>query len=42
VKHLHPDKLRSKGLSDEVIATINDQMARINAAWESVKRERSL
>ena len=42
VKHLHPDTLRSKGLPDEVIATINDQMARINAAWESVKRERSL
>jgi DnaJ like chaperone protein len=42
VKHLHPDTLRSKGLPDEVIATINDQMSRINAAWESVKRERSL
>ena len=42
VKHLHPDTLRSKGLPDEVIATINDQMACINAAWESVKRERSL
>ena len=42
VKHLHPDALRSKGLPDEVIATVTDQMARINAAWESVKRERRL
>ena len=42
VKHLHPDMLRSKGLPDEVIATVNDQMARINAAWEAVKRERFL
>ena len=42
VKHLHPDTLRSKGLPDEVMATINDQMRRINAAWESVKRERRL
>ena len=40
VKHLHPDALRSKGLPDEVIATVNDQMARINAAWEAIKRER--
>ena len=40
VKHLHPDTLRSKGLPDEVIATINEQMTRINAAWEAVKRER--
>ena len=42
VKHLHPDTLRSKGLPDEVIATVNDQMTRINAAWETIKRARRL
>ena len=42
VKHLHPDTLRSKGLPNEIIAAVTDQMARINAAWEAVKRERFL
>ena len=42
VKHLHPDTLRSKGLPEEVIATVNEQMTRINAAWEMVKRDRRL
>ena len=40
VKHLHPDTLRSKGLPDEVIETVNAQMARVNAAWTAIKNER--
>ena len=42
VKHLHPDTLRSKGLSEEVIETVTAQMTRVNAAWETIKRERRL
>ena len=40
VKHLHPDTLRGKDLPDEVIETVGKEMARVNAAWTSIKRER--
>ena len=41
-KQLHPDVLRAQGLSDELIAKANDQMARINAAWNEIKQTRKL
>lgn len=40
VKRLHPDTLRGKDLPEEVIETVGDQMARVNAAWAAIKRER--
>ncbi|MBQ7188129.1 MAG: TerB family tellurite resistance protein [Kiritimatiellae bacterium] len=42
VKQLHPDVLRAQGLSDELIAKANDQMARLNAAWNEIKQQRGL
>lgn len=41
-KQLHPDALRAQGLSDELLSRANEQMARINAAWSEIKRERGL
>ena len=41
-KRLHPDTLRAQGLPDEIIAAANEQMSRVNAAWNAVKRERHL
>lgn len=41
-KKLHPDILKAQGLSDVLIAKANDQMARINAAWDEIKKERSI
>ena len=41
-KQLHPDVLRAQGLSEELIAKANDQMARVNAAWAEIKRERGI
>ena len=40
-KH-HPDLLRAQGLPEEMIARANEQMARINAAWDEIKRARSI
>lgn len=40
VRNLHPDTLRGKDVSDEVIRTVNDRMARVNAAWAEIKNER--
>lgn len=42
VKHLHPDTLRGKDVSDEVIETVNEKMARVNAAWTAIKSERNM
>ena len=41
-KQLHPDVLRAQGLSEELISKANDQMARINAAWSTVRQERGI
>jgi DnaJ like chaperone protein len=41
-KKLHPDILKAQGLSDALIAKANDQMARINAAWDEIKKERKI
>jgi len=41
-KRLHPDALRAQGVSEELLARANEQMARLNAAWAEVKRKRGL
>ena len=38
----HPDSLASRGIPAEFIASANDKVARINAAWDRIKRERGL
>ena len=40
-KH-HPDLLRAQGLPEEMVARSTEQMARINVAWEEIKRSRHL
>lgn len=41
-KNLHPDVLRAKGLSEELIALASAQMSRINEAWARIKIERRI
>lgn len=45
-KHLmrenHPDSLASRGAAPALIAKASDKVARINAAWDRIKRERGL
>lgn len=41
-KRLHPDLLRAQGLPDELVEKANEQMARLNAAWDRIRRERNL
>jgi DnaJ like chaperone protein len=38
----HPDSLASRGVPAEFIARANEKVARINAAWDQIKRERNL
>jgi DnaJ like chaperone protein len=38
----HPDSLASQGMPAEYIARAGDKVARINAAWDRIKRERGL
>ena len=38
----HPDSLASRGVPPEFIASAGDKVARINAAWDRVKRDRRL
>ena len=42
VRENHPDTLASRGASPERITRASDTVARINAAWDSIKRERGL
>ena len=41
-KQLHPDVLRAQGLSDELISRASEQMARLNAAWATLRQKRRL
>lgn len=41
-KKYHPDLLRAKGCSASAIADATTRMARINAAWEKVKKSRGI
>ncbi|MDE2005701.1 MAG: TerB family tellurite resistance protein [Rhodospirillales bacterium] len=38
----HPDSLAARGLGAEAIARAGEKVARINAAWDRIKRERGL
>jgi len=38
----HPDSLASRGVPPEFIARATDRAARVNAAWDRIKRERGL
>jgi DnaJ like chaperone protein len=38
----HPDSLAARGVPREFIARASDKVARINAAWDQIKRERGL
>lgn len=40
VRENHPDVLASQGAASDQIAKASDRVARINAAWDRVKRER--
>ena len=40
-KH-HPDLLRAQGLPEEMVSRATEQMARINCAWEEIKRARGI
>ncbi|HUN40278.1 MAG TPA: TerB family tellurite resistance protein [Acetobacteraceae bacterium] len=38
----HPDSLAARGVPAEFVARANEKVARINAAWDRIKRERGL
>jgi DnaJ like chaperone protein len=38
----HPDKLASKGLPDEFMTYAHDQLAKVNDAYDTIKKARSL
>ena len=38
----HPDTLAARGVPAEFVAKASDKVARINAAWDRIKRERGL
>lgn len=42
MRESHPDSLASRGASAEAIAKASDKVARINAAWDRIKRDRSI
>ena len=37
-KKLHPDILRAQGMPEPLMARANERMARINRAWERIKK----
>jgi len=38
----HPDSLAARGVPPEFVARATDKVARINAAWDAIKRERGI
>jgi DnaJ like chaperone protein len=38
----HPDTLAARGVPQDFVALASDKVARINAAWDRIKRERGL
>ncbi|PWR19113.1 TerB family tellurite resistance protein [Zavarzinia compransoris] len=42
VREHHPDLLVAKGMPEEFIAVATERLARINAAWDRIARERGL
>ena len=41
-KSCHPDVLRSQGASERKIAEATEKMAKINAAWTAISKERNI
>lgn len=41
-KSCHPDVLRSQGASDRKVAEATEKMAKINAAWTAISKERNI
>ena len=37
----HPDKLASKGLPDEFMQYANEQLAKVNDAYDTIKKSRA-
>ncbi len=42
VRENHPDSLAGRGVPPELVARAGEKVARINAAWDRIKRERGL
>jgi DnaJ like chaperone protein len=42
VRENHPDSLASRGVTADFVALATSKVAEINAAWDSIKRERNL
>ncbi len=42
VRENHPDSLAARGVPPEFIARASEKVARINAAWDRIKRERGI
>lgn len=42
MREYHPDSLASRGATQELIDRAGEKVARINAAWDRIKRERGL
>lgn len=42
MREYHPDSMAARGVSADLIARAGDKVARINAAWDRIKRERGL
>ena len=41
-KSCHPDILRSQGASDRKVAEATEKMAKVNAAWTAISKERNI
>ena len=41
-KKLHPDILRAQGMPEALMGKANARMARINAAWDKIKKTRGI
>lgn len=41
-KKLHPDVLRAQGMPETLMGRANERMARINAAWDRIKKARKI
>jgi DnaJ like chaperone protein len=42
MRETHPDSLAGRGLGADILARAGERVARINAAWDAIKRERGL
>lgn len=40
IKKYHPDVLRGQGVPEEMLKFANDEMAKLNSAWEQIQKER--